>query len=94
MDYIARKPRLMDHEVTLEVLADQEPTKGQSFKCLQLANLHSMAVDFAKTGAPAEMPRILKPREYPDFLERTDQPMYTSPGILVDAENHESLYAE
>lgn len=64
------------------VLADREPSKARSFKCLQLAKLHSMAVDFAKTGAPAEMPRILKPREYPDFLERTDRPMYTSPGVL------------
>nr|DAD30997.1 TPA_asm: hypothetical protein HUJ06_009848 [Nelumbo nucifera] len=41
-----------------------------------------MAVDFAKTGAPAEMPRVLKPKEYPDFMERGDRPMYASPGIL------------
>ncbi|XP_020110441.1 probable RNA-dependent RNA polymerase 2 [Ananas comosus] len=27
-----------------------------------------MAVDFAKTGAPADMPRVLKPKEYPDFM--------------------------
>ncbi|KAJ4959767.1 hypothetical protein NE237_019677 [Protea cynaroides] len=105
MDYIARRPRLMDHEVTLEeiqrffvdymindtlgvistahqVHADREPDKARSPKCLQLATLHSMAVDFAKTGAPAEMPRVLKPREYPDFMERDDRPMYTSHGIL------------
>ncbi|KAL5987597.1 RNA-dependent RNA polymerase 2 [Asimina triloba] len=105
MDYIGRRPRLMDHEVTLEeiqkffidymindglgiistahvVHADREPMKCRSSKCVQLANLHSMAVDFAKTGAPAEMPRALKPKEYPDFLEREDRPVYTSPGIL------------
>ncbi|XP_058112219.1 RNA-dependent RNA polymerase 2 [Magnolia sinica] len=105
MDYIGQRPRLMDHEVTLEeiqkffvnymindtlgiistahvVHADREPSKCRSTKCLQLASLHSMAVDFAKTGAPAEMPRMLKPKEYPDFLERGDRPMYTSPGIL------------
>ncbi|KAG6401681.1 hypothetical protein SASPL_138545 [Salvia splendens] len=34
------------------VHADCEPEKALSPKCLELANLHSMAVDFAKTGAP------------------------------------------
>lgn len=64
------------------VHADREPEKALSPQCLQLANLHSMAVDFAKTGAPAEMPRFLKPREFPDFMERWDKPMYTSQGAL------------
>ncbi|KAF8407945.1 hypothetical protein HHK36_007085 [Tetracentron sinense] len=105
MDYIGRRPRLMDHDVTLEqiqkffvdymindtlgaistahlVHADRESSKARSPKCLQLATLHSMAVDFAKTGAPAEMPRVLKPKEYPDFMERGDKPMYTSSGVL------------
>lgn len=105
MDYTARRPRIMDHDVTLQEIqkffvdymindtlgtistahlihADSEPNKAQSPKCLQLATLHSMAVDFAKTGAPAEMPRVLKPREYPDFMERTDRPSYTSNGVL------------
>ncbi|XP_030521901.1 RNA-dependent RNA polymerase 2 [Rhodamnia argentea] len=105
MDYTGRRPRITDHEVTLEeihkffvdymindtlgaistahlVHADREPEKARSEKCLQLATLHSMAVDFAKTGAPAEMPRVLKPREFPDFMERVDKPMYTSTGVL------------
>ncbi|CAI0398831.1 unnamed protein product [Linum tenue] len=64
------------------VLADREPEKACSSKCLELAQLHSMAVDFAKTGAPAAMPRYLKPREYPDFMERTEKPMYISTGVL------------
>lgn len=64
------------------VHADREPDKARSEKCLQLATLHSMAVDFAKTGAPAEMPRVLKPKEYPDFMERYDKPMYTSTSVL------------
>lgn len=64
------------------VLADREPNKARSQKCLELANLHSMAVDFAKTGAPAEMPRALKPKEFPDFMERVEKPMYTSNGVL------------
>ncbi|KAK7330462.1 hypothetical protein VNO77_24656 [Canavalia gladiata] len=64
------------------VHADREPDKAQSRKCLELAELHSMAVDFAKTGAPAAMPRVLKPREFPDFMERMDKPMYISKGVL------------
>lgn len=105
MDYTASRPRIMDHDVTLEeiqqffvdymindtlgaisnahlILADREPEKALSPKCLRLASLHSMAVDFAKTGSPAEMPRALKPREYPDFMERWDKPTYKSQGAL------------
>ncbi|XP_038878920.1 RNA-dependent RNA polymerase 2 [Benincasa hispida] len=105
MDYTGRRPRIMDHDVTLEeiqkffvdymindtlgaistahlVHADREPKKALSSKCLELAALHSMAVDFAKTGAPAEMPRVLKPREFPDFMERFDKPMYISNNVL------------
>ncbi|WRX12151.1 RNA-dependent RNA polymerase, partial [Theobroma cacao] len=47
---------------------------------LELATFHSMAVDFAITGAPAEMPRSLKPREFPKFMQRVDKPMYASLG--------------
>uniref|UniRef100_A0ACD5UBK5 Uncharacterized protein n=1 Tax=Avena sativa TaxID=4498 RepID=A0ACD5UBK5_AVESA len=62
--------------------ADRDPMKARSPECLQLATLHSMAVDFAKTGAPAEMPRSLRPREYPDFMERWEKPTYISNGVL------------
>ncbi|KAH6798985.1 RNA-dependent RNA polymerase 2 [Perilla frutescens var. frutescens] len=105
MDYTGRRPRIMNHDVTLEeiqtffadymisdtlgaisnahlVHADCEPEKALSAKCLELANLHSMAVDFAKTGAPADMPRYLKPREFPDFMERWEKPTYVSHGAL------------
>ncbi|ERM99496.1 hypothetical protein AMTRI_Chr10g230970 [Amborella trichopoda] len=105
MDYLGRRPRIMDHEVTMEeiqeffvdymindnlgaisnahlVLADREKSKARSPKCIELAKLHSMAVDFAKTGAPAEMPRSLMLKEYPDFMERGEKSTYASPGIL------------
>ncbi|KAL6583859.1 RNA-dependent RNA polymerase 2 [Orobanche minor] len=105
MDYTGRRPRIMDHDVTLAEIqkffadymisdtlgtistahlihADRESEKALSSKCLELANLHSMAVDFAKTGAPAEMPTSLKPREFPDFMERWEKPMYVSQGPL------------
>ncbi|KDP31126.1 hypothetical protein JCGZ_11502 [Jatropha curcas] len=105
MDYLGRRPRIMDHDVKLEeihkffvdymindtlgaistahlVHADREPDKARSRKCLKLAELHSMAVDFAKTGAPAEMPRALKPKEFPDFMERFDKSTYISDAVL------------
>jgi RNA-dependent RNA polymerase len=79
--------------------ADRNPLKARSPECLQLAALHSMAVDFAKSGAPAEMPQALRPREYPDFMERWEKPMYISNGpmgklyraALRHAENLEAL---
>ena len=40
---------------------------------LQLANLHSMAVDYVKTGHPAHMPRELRPPKRPHFLDNTYQ---------------------
>ncbi|KAG1326983.1 RNA-dependent RNA polymerase 2 [Cocos nucifera] len=76
------------------VYADREPAKARSPKCLELANLHSMAVDFAKTGSSAEMPRILKPKEFPDFMERWDRPMYVSTGILGKLYRAASRYIE
>ncbi|CAL9232409.1 unnamed protein product [Arabidopsis halleri] len=105
MDYAGSRPRIMDHDVTLEeihkffvdymisdtlgvistahlVHADRDPEKARSQKCLELANLHSRAVDFAKTGAPAEMPYALKPREFPDFLERFEKPTYISESVF------------
>lgn len=64
------------------VHADRERSKARSGACLQLARLHSASVDFAKSGAPAEMPKFLRPKEYPDFMERWDKPTYTSSGVL------------
>jgi RNA-dependent RNA polymerase len=62
--------------------ADHNPLKARSPECLQLAALHYMAVDFAKTGAPAEMSLTLWPQEFPDFMERWERPMYVSNGVL------------
>lgn len=64
------------------VHADRDPERARSQRCIELANLHSRAVDFAKTGAPAEMPYALKPREFPDFLERFEKPMYISGSVF------------
>lgn len=39
-------------------------------KCLQLAALHSKAVDYVKTGEPAQMPKALRVRRWPHFMEK------------------------
>ena len=52
---------------------------------LKLASLHSMAVDYVKTGQPAQMPRDLKPPKWPHFMERhhlAADRVYTSRKIL------------
>jgi len=38
-----------------------------------LAEAHSVAVDFPKTGIPARLPREAKVLEYPDFMNKTDK---------------------
>lgn len=52
---------------------------------LRLATLHSMAVDYVKTGEPAEMPQDLRPSKWPHFMEKRHKPKeqtYTSQKIL------------
>lgn len=50
--------------------------------CLELAKLFSVAVDFPKTGVPAEIPPKLRVKEYPDFMEKPDKPTYESKCVL------------
>ncbi|CAN9278218.1 unnamed protein product [Alternaria alternata] len=54
-------------------------------KCLALAELHSKAVDFPKSGLPAEMTRELRPWKWPHFMEKKHVPenrIYRSKKIL------------
>ncbi|KAF1958751.1 RdRP-domain-containing protein [Byssothecium circinans] len=54
-------------------------------KCLELAQLHSQAVDYPKSGIPAVMSRHLKPLKKPHFMESKHRPKrktYTSKKIL------------
>lgn len=64
------------------VFADKEPSKAMSGPCLQLARLFSIAVDFPKTGVPAEIPQELYVKEYPDFMEKLDKPTYESQRVI------------
>ena len=50
--------------------------------CLQLAALHSRAVDYAKTGVAAEMPKQLKVTRWPHWAEKDKGRSYTSKKIL------------
>eukprot|EP01018_Ginkgo_biloba_P005554 Gb_28431 [translate_table: standard] len=50
--------------------------------CLELANLFATAVDFPKTGIPAQLPTNLNRKQYPDFMEKEQKPMYASNRIL------------
>ncbi|CAK9168826.1 unnamed protein product [Ilex paraguariensis] len=64
------------------VLADREPSKAMSGPCLELSRLFSIAVDFPKTGVPAEIPPHLRVKEYPDFMEKPDKTTYISERVI------------
>ncbi|KAF2867202.1 RNA dependent RNA polymerase-domain-containing protein [Massariosphaeria phaeospora] len=54
-------------------------------KCLELAKLHSQAVDYNKSGIPAVMDRSLRPFKFPHFMEnkyRQEHHIYKSKKIL------------
>ncbi|KAG0216144.1 hypothetical protein BGX33_000408 [Mortierella sp. NVP41] len=53
-----------------------------SEKCLRLAQLHSDAVDFPKSGKPAEITPDLRPKKYPDFMEKEADKSYRSKRVL------------
>ncbi|XP_071927776.1 RNA-dependent RNA polymerase 1-like [Coffea arabica] len=64
------------------VFADREPLKARSEPCLELAQLFSIAVDFPKTGVPAEIPSHLRVKEYPDYMEKSDKTTYESRHVI------------
>jgi RNA-dependent RNA polymerase len=54
-------------------------------QCLKLAGLHSIAVDFPKSGTPAIIPRelfLLKEEPRPHWRERKDIPSYHCRGVV------------
>nr|ABI34378.1 RNA-directed RNA polymerase, putative [Solanum tuberosum] len=65
------------------VFADREPDMAMSDPCKKLAELCSIAVDFPKTGVPAEIPSQLRPKEYPDFMDKPpDKTTYISERVI------------
>ncbi|KAH9723212.1 RNA-dependent RNA polymerase 1 [Citrus sinensis] len=64
------------------VHADSEPDKARSSKCLELAKLSSIAVDFSKTGVAATIPSGLRVKKYPDFMEKQNKTCYESQRVI------------
>ncbi|KAL2128235.1 hypothetical protein VTI74DRAFT_9467 [Chaetomium olivicolor] len=62
--------------------ADYEVDGAKHRKCLQLAELHSTAVDYVKTGIPAKWTKKLDPRRYPHFMEKAKNRSYHSTSVL------------
>ncbi|OCK83137.1 RdRP-domain-containing protein [Lepidopterella palustris CBS 459.81] len=65
--------------------ADFSDMGARDEKCLALAELHSCAVDYPKSGVPARIRRDLVPRKYPHFMEnkyRSKDRIYHSQKIL------------
>ncbi|KAL1895445.1 hypothetical protein Sste5346_005251 [Sporothrix stenoceras] len=58
--------------------ADQLEGAAMNPRCLELAQLHSQAVDYAKTGVPALMPHRLSPKKWPHWMGRTFKRTYRS----------------
>lgn len=69
---------------THKALADQMDEGIESEVCLELAKMHSEAVDAPKTSnwqkIPSEIKDLLK--KYPDFMMKEDKPSYTSYKVL------------
>ncbi|KAJ8648448.1 hypothetical protein MRB53_001471 [Persea americana] len=64
------------------VWSDKEPLMAESDPCKKLAIQSSIAVDYAKTGVPAEFPPHLHVKEYPDFMEKPNGPTYKSKRVI------------
>ncbi|XP_061186848.1 uncharacterized protein LOC133194972 [Saccostrea echinata] len=63
-------------------LADSEEEGVFSSHCLELAKLHSEAVDFPKTGKCPRIGKDICPEKYPDFMMKSDKIQYISSKIL------------
>ncbi|KAI9207883.1 RNA dependent RNA polymerase-domain-containing protein [Polychytrium aggregatum] len=63
-------------------VADQNPVGALCQDCIELAELHSTAVDFGKTGVPAIVRKSLLPQKYPDFMSKPASKSYVSNRFL------------
>ncbi|KAF9613494.1 hypothetical protein IFM89_008341 [Coptis chinensis] len=64
------------------VHADRSEQGAMDKNCIRLAKLAATAVDFPQTGRTVTMPQHLKPKVYPDFMEKEDFQSYKSDKIL------------
>ena len=54
-------------------IADESEEGACDKRCRELAELHSTAVDYPKTGHPAKMKPEHYPATYPDFMKKKDK---------------------
>ncbi|KAI1334703.1 RNA dependent RNA polymerase-domain-containing protein [Xylariaceae sp. FL0016] len=57
---------------------DLLPDGPKSSTCLELAQLHSNAVDYNKSGQPALLKRSLRPRQWPHFMEKSGKTYFST----------------
>ena len=65
------------------VHADAQQQHIFSKQCLDLAQKHSDAVDFPKTGCLVKIPSELRPQSYPRYMHKRDKPLYRSNHVLA-----------
>ncbi|GAA5813501.1 hypothetical protein MFLAVUS_006979 [Mucor flavus] len=79
--------------------ADQSDIGARDGKCILLAQLHSEAVDFPKSGKPANLTRDLIVKVFPDFMQKKDKESYESKKVLgrifraIDKSNYKDYKA-
>ncbi|KAG1151074.1 hypothetical protein G6F37_004946 [Rhizopus arrhizus] len=62
--------------------ADFSDKGAMDGRCILLAQLHSEAVDFPKSGKPATLSEDLIVRTFPDFMQKKDKESYPSKKVL------------
>lgn len=75
--------------VAHKLWADREDDGVQNEKCIELAELHSQAVDYPKTGVPAKLPQKLRVKVRPHWSEPRGASYHSKKviGQLYDAIN-------
>lgn len=63
-------------------IADSSPDYANDERCIHLSELHSIAVDFAKTGNIVNVPKDYTNIPFPDFMENPNAQSYVSSKIL------------
>ncbi|KAK8132720.1 rna-directed rna polymerase (sad-1) protein [Apiospora kogelbergensis] len=63
-------------------MADRLPDGPKSEQCIELAKLHSNAVDYVKTGRKAHLNAKLRPKFWPHFMGKPERKSYRSNKVL------------
>ncbi|KAK8000060.1 hypothetical protein PG990_012660 [Apiospora arundinis] len=63
-------------------MADRLPNGPKSEACIELAKLHSNAVDYVKTGRKAHLNAKLRPKYWPHFMGKPERKSYKSNKVL------------